>query len=114
KVTVKEEIKNEVTKPQSSSSSSSTTSTQQYVPSASNKVIVIDPGHQGRGNSSLEPVGPGASTKKAKVAGGATGTTTKIPESQTTLEIGLKLRSELQSRGYTVIMTRTSQNVDIS
>ncbi len=68
KVTVKEEIKNEVTKSQSSSSSSSSTSTQQYVPSANNKVIVIDPGHQGQGNSSLEPIGPGASTKKAKVA----------------------------------------------
>ena len=114
KVTVKEEVKKDATKSQSSSSSSSSTSTQQYVPSANNKVIVIDPGHQGQGNSSLEPIGPGASTKKAKVAGGATGTTTKIPESQTTLEIGLKLRSELQSRGYTVIMTRTSQNVDIS
>ena len=75
---------------------------------------MIDPGHQGRGNSSLEPVGPGASTKKAKLLVELQGQTTKIPESQTTLEIGLKLRSELQSRGYTVIMTRTSQNVDIS
>ena len=114
KVTVKEEVKKDATKSQSSSSSSSSTSTQQYVPSANNKVIVIDPGHQGQGNSSLEPIGPGASTKKAKVAGGATGTSTGIPESQTTLEIGLKLRNELQSRGYTVIMTRTSQGVNIS
>lgn len=120
KVTVKEKPKDNLTKDQSSnttaSSSSVTTSSssQQYVASLNNRVIVIDPGHQGRGNSSLEPIGPGASTKKAKVAGGATGTTTKIPESQTTLEIGLKLRNELQSRGYTVIMTRTSQNVNIS
>ena len=116
KVTVKEEVKEEVIKPQSSSSTttSSSSSSKQYVASPNNKVIVIDPGHQGQGNSSLEPIGPGASTKKAKVAGGATGTSTGIPESQTTLEIGLKLRNELQSRGYTVIMTRTSQGVNIS
>ena len=84
-MTVKEEVKEEVIKPQSSSSttSSSSSSSKQYVASPNNKVIVIDPGHQGQGNSSLEPIGPGASTKKAKVAGGATGTSTGIPESQT-------------------------------
>lgn len=118
KVTVKEKPKEEVTSnhqaSSTTSSSSTSSSTTQYVASPNNRVIVIDPGHQGKGNSSLEPIGPGASTKKAKVAGGATGTSTKIPESQTTLEIGLKLKSELQARGYTVIMTRTSQSVNIS
>lgn len=113
KVTVKEKLQENITEAPSSNTTGSSSS-QQYVASPNNRVIVIDPGHQGKGNSSLEPIGPGASTKKAKVAGGATGTTTKIPESQTTLEIGLKLRNELQSRGYTVIMTRTSQNVNIS
>lgn len=114
KVTVKEKPKEEVTSNHQTSSTTSSSSTTQYVASPNNRVIVIDPGHQGKGNSSLEPIGPGASTKKAKVAGGATGTSTKIPESQTTLEIGLKLKSELQARGYTVIMTRTSQSVNVS
>lgn len=48
------------------------------------------------------------------MASGATGVFSKKLESQINLEVGLKLRDELQSRGYTVVMTRTSQNVDIS
>ena len=78
------------------------------------KVILIDPGHQGRGDSSTEPVGPGSSTTKAKVASGTQGTTTGVPEYQLTLDIGLALRDELQSRGYTVYMTRETNDVNIS
>ena len=32
------------------------------------QLIAIDPGHQSKGNSSTETIGPGAKTKKAKVA----------------------------------------------
>lgn len=78
------------------------------------KVICIDAGHQARGNSSLEPNGPGSSTMKAKVTTGATGCVTGKTESQINLEVALKLQQALQSQGYTVIMCRTSQNVDIS
>ena len=77
-------------------------------------VICIDPGHQSKGNSAQEPIGPGASTTKAKVTGGTTGVATGIPEYQLTLDVGLMLQSELEARGYTVIMTRTSNNVNIS
>lgn len=79
-----------------------------------NKVIVINAGHQGKGNSSTEPIGPGSSTKKAKVTTGATGVSSKKKESEITLAVAKKLKKELESRGYTVIMTRTSQNVNIS
>lgn len=79
-----------------------------------NRVVAIDAGHQARGNSQLEPIGPGASTQKAKVAGGATGVSTRIPEYQTTLNVSLKLRDVLQSRGYRVVMIRTSNDVNIS
>ncbi len=78
------------------------------------QVIGIDPGHQIRGNNGTEPIGPGSSTKKTKVAGGTSGVSTKKPEYQLTLEIGLALRDELKSRGYKVIMTRNKNEVDIS
>lgn len=54
------------------------------------------------------------STSKAKVTTGATGVSSRKAESQMNLEIALKLRDELKARGYTVVMTRTSQNVNIS
>ncbi len=78
------------------------------------QVIGIDPGHQSRGDSSTEPVGPGSSTMKAKVAGGTSGVSTGKPEYQLTLEVGLALRDELKNRGYKVVMTRTTNDVNIS
>jgi N-acetylmuramoyl-L-alanine amidase len=84
------------------------------VRSAATKVVAIDAGHQSRGNSSTEAIGPGASTKKAKVSGGATGVSSRVPEYKLTLQVAKKLRKELLSRGYKVIMSRTKNNVNIS
>ena len=78
------------------------------------KKVAIDAGHQARGDSSTEPMGPGSSTKKAKVAGGATGVSTKVPEYKLTLSVAKKLKKELTSRGYEVYMVRNSNNVNIS
>ncbi|MCR4589208.1 MAG: N-acetylmuramoyl-L-alanine amidase [Lachnospiraceae bacterium] len=77
-------------------------------------VVCIDPGHQGKGDSKTEPNGPGSSTMKARVAGGTRGTTTGIPEYQLTLAVGQLLKNELTARGYTVYMTRESNDVNIS
>lgn len=79
-----------------------------------NKLIVIDAGHQRYGNSSKEPIGPGASTTKAKVTTGATGVSTGKLESEINLEVAFKLQEKLEASGYKVIMVRTSQDVDIS
>lgn len=113
-VTVEKEEKKETSSQNKSTTTQSPASSKTYTAKSNNKVIVIDPGHQGKGNSSKEANGPGSTTMKAKVTTGATGVSSKKAESQINLEVGLKLRDELQSRGYTVIMTRTSQNVNLS
>lgn len=79
-----------------------------------NVVVVIDPGHQLRGESTKEPNGPGSSVMKARVTSGTTGVATRVPEYVMNLEVSLKLRTELENRGYTVYMTRSTHEVSIS
>ena len=77
-------------------------------------VVEIDPGHQRYGDSSLEPNAPGSSTMKAKVTSGTQGISTGIEEYELNLNVSLKLKAELESRGYTVFMTRETHDVRIS
>ncbi len=77
-------------------------------------LIVIDPGHQSQGDSDTEPNGPGSSEMKAKVSSGTAGVSTGKPEYELNLEVSLKLRDELENRGYDVIMTRETHDVKIS
>lgn len=78
------------------------------------KKVAIDAGHQSVGDSSTEPVGPGSSTRKAKVAGGACGVATGVPEYKFTLSMAKKLRKQLIDRGYDVYMIRDKNDVNIS
>jgi len=76
--------------------------------------VCLDPGHQTKGNPALEEIAPNSDKKKAKVTTGTRGIVTKKYESELMLEIALKLKTSLESKGYKVIMTRTKNDVDIS
>ncbi len=78
------------------------------------KVVVIDAGHQSKGNSAKEPNGPGSKTMKAKVTSGTSGCSTGTPEYKLNLKVAKKLKKELKARGYKVVMVRTKHDINIS
>lgn len=87
---------------------------QKAAPASTKGVVVIDAGHQKKADLSLEPIGPGASERKPKVQGGASGVATKNAESAVNLEVAKRLRDELEARGVRVIMVRERQDVNVA
>lgn len=85
-------------------------------PQDKGKKIAIDPGHQGPNvdMSDLEPMGPGSQEMKAKASSGTQGRYTNVPEYELTLNISKQLRSELENRGYEVVLTREDHDTAIS
>lgn len=83
-------------------------------PEKQTRLVVIDAGHQAKGNSEQEPIGPGATQKKAKVTSGTQGVVTRLEEYELNLQVATRLQKLLESRGYQVKMIRTGHDVNIS
>lgn len=82
--------------------------------SPNEQVVCLDPGHQLFGNNALEPASPDSKEMKAKVTSGTIGVKTKKPEYVLTLEASLIVKDKLEKLGYKVVMTRETDDVDIS
>ncbi len=85
------------------SAAAATSASPDLKPEGNGFLVVIDAGHQQQGNSGQEPIGPGASSTKAKVSSGTAGVSTGVPEYQLNLDIT-----------YDVILCRETNDVDIS
>lgn len=89
-------------------------SIQPETPVGEGKMVAIDAGHQAQGDSNQEPIGPGASQTKARVASGTSGCVSGVPEYELNLTVALKLRDELERRGYSTYMIREDNEVNVS
>lgn len=78
------------------------------------KIVVLDPGHSSVVSGETEPIGPGSGEYKAKDATGTRGTASGLTEYELNFQIAVKLRTELENRGYTVILTREDNDTQIS
>jgi len=75
-------------------------------------VVCIDPGHQGKENKDLEPIGPGSSETKPSVSSGTRGKLAGT-EDAVNLDVGLRLHEILIKKGVTVVMIRVTSDVNV-
>lgn len=103
----KEESTNNDTKEQSIKTDS------QNEKSHKNKIIVIDPGHGKGSNLEKEQISPESSEMKIKDGGGAEGKVTGTPEYVVNMKVALKLKKDLEERGFNVILTKEEINMSL-
>jgi N-acetylmuramoyl-L-alanine amidase len=83
-------------------------------PKRKSLIICIDPGHQQKADLSTEQIGPGSNLQKPKVTGGTQGISTGKPEYKLTLEASVILGKILEKKGFKVVYTRTTNDVNLS
>ena len=83
-------------------------------PHLSGMVIVLDPGHQKTTNEQTEKVASWLAAEKSRCTSGGKGVATGIPEYELTLQLGMLFKEYLEKCGATVIMTRTTNDIDLS
>ena len=87
---------------------------QQIITGWNGHAVCIDPGHQRKGIASKEPIAPGSSETKTALSTGTCGVVTRVDEHVVNLQVSLKLRDILASRGYTVIMIRITDDCPVT
>ena len=78
------------------------------------ELVVVDPGHSAVVSGAKEPLGPGSSEQKAADTSGTSGVVTGLPEYELNLRVAQKLKAELENRGYTVLLTRDTDDIQIT
>lgn len=96
------------------SESAQVESDSKQVSAAKTYIIVLDAGHSAAPAEGTEPIGPDAVEEKAKDSAGTTGYASGLTEYELNLQVTLKLRDELERRGYDVVTTRESNEISIS
>lgn len=78
------------------------------------KKVVIDPCNQGYINASEEIIGPNASKSKLGCSVGDVGVALGTKESELNLSYAKAVKSELERRGFEVVLTRDTNDIDIT
>lgn len=78
------------------------------------KKIVIDPGNQPNANVVQEELGPGSLETKQGATIGAVGASTGVKEYDLNYTYAKSLKTELESRGYEVVLTRETAETEMS
>ena len=82
--------------------------------SENSRIIFIDPSKQITADTELEQIAPGSSQTKARMSAANIGVGTGNFEYDITLKLAEKLKAILETRGYTVILSRDTSSVSIS
>ena len=99
---------------ESAASTVTTSSAAQSQTGSKGIIVCIDPGHETSEITDKEPNAPGSDVMKQKVSSGTYGDASGKNEYEVNLQVSMKLKALLEERGYTVVMTRTTNDVTLS